>query len=87
VRELGYGLDNQGFESQNGVGIFLLTTAFKRGLGTTQPPIQWVPGGLSLGLNRWWREADHSLASTAEVENAWSYISTPPIRIHGVMLS
>jgi hypothetical protein len=29
-------------------------------LGPTQPPIQWVPGALSLGVKRPGREADHS---------------------------
>jgi len=32
------------------------------------PRIQWVPG----------REGDHSPPSSAEVKNAWSYISTHP---------
>jgi hypothetical protein len=32
-------------------------------------------------------EADHSPPSRAEVKNAWSYTSTPPIRLHGVELS
>jgi hypothetical protein len=65
-----------------GVGIFLFTTA-----GPTQPPIQCVPGALSLGVKRPGREADHSPPSSAEVKNAWSYISSPPIRFHGVVLS
>jgi hypothetical protein len=39
---LGYGLDDQGFESRKGLGIFLFTTAFRPALGPTQPPIQWV---------------------------------------------
>jgi hypothetical protein len=43
----------------------------------TQPPIQWVPGALSLGVKRPGREADHSSPSSAEIKNAWSYISTP----------
>jgi hypothetical protein len=30
------------------------------------------------------REAHHSPPSTAEVKNAWSYTSTPQIRVHGV---
>jgi hypothetical protein len=42
----------------------------------TQPPIQWVPGALSLGVKRLGREADHSPPSSAEVKNAWSYTST-----------
>jgi hypothetical protein len=53
----------------------------------TQPPIQWVPGALCLQVKRPGREADHSPPSSAEVKNAWSYSSTPPIRLHGVVLS
>jgi hypothetical protein len=45
-------------------------------LGPTQPPIQWVPGALSLGVKRPEREADHSSPTSAEV-SAWSYTSTP----------
>jgi hypothetical protein len=30
------------------------------------------------------REVDHSLPSSAEVRNEWSYISAPCIRPHGV---
>jgi hypothetical protein len=33
------------------------------------------------------READHSLSSSAEVKYEWSYISTPSIRLQGVVLS
>jgi hypothetical protein len=36
-------------------------------VGTTQPPIQWVPGALSLRVKRPGHEADHS-PSTAEVK-------------------
>jgi len=32
------------------------------------------------------REDDHSLSSGVEVKNAWSYTSTPPMRLHGVAL-
>jgi len=32
-------------------------------------------------------EADHSPPSRAEVNSAWSYTSTPLIRLHGVVLS
>jgi hypothetical protein len=37
-----------GFDSRRGLGIFLFTTASITALGPTQPPIQWVPGALSL---------------------------------------
>jgi len=46
-------------------------------LAPTQPPIQWVPGGLSLQVKRPGREADHSPPSSAEVNNACSYSSNP----------
>jgi hypothetical protein len=39
---------------------------------------------LTPGVKRPGREADHSPTSTAEIKNAWSYTSTPPIRLHGV---
>jgi hypothetical protein len=76
-----------GFDFRRGLGIFLFTTAFRMGLGPTQPPIQWIPGALSLEVKRPGREADHSLPSSAEVKNAWSYTSTPAIRLDGVVLS
>jgi hypothetical protein len=49
-----------GFDSRRELRIFLLTTASRTALGPTQPPIQWVPGVLSLGANRPGREADHT---------------------------
>jgi hypothetical protein len=76
-----------GFDSWRGLGIFLFTTASRTALGPTQPPIQWVPGVLSLGVKRSGHEADHSPPSNAEVKNAWSYTSTPPIRLNGVVRS
>jgi hypothetical protein len=48
--------------------------------------IQWVPGALSLGVKRPGREADNPPPSNAEVKNAWSYTSTPLIRLQGVVL-
>jgi hypothetical protein len=55
-------------------------------LGPTQPPIQWVPVALSLRVKRQGRETDHSPPSSTEVKNVWSYTSTFPIRLHGVVL-
>jgi hypothetical protein len=52
----------------------------------TQPPIQWVPGALSLGIKRPGRETDHSPPSSAEVKEC-NYTYTPPIRLHGTVLS
>jgi hypothetical protein len=61
-------------------------TMSRLALGPTQPPIQWVPGTLSLGVKQLECEADPSPPSSAEVKNAWSYTSTPPVHLHGVVL-
>jgi hypothetical protein len=79
---LGFGLDDRGFgvlrfDFRRRLGIFLFTTASRMALRPTQPPIQWVPGALSLGVKRPGREADNSPPFSAEVKNAWSYTSTP----------
>jgi hypothetical protein len=86
---LGYGLDDRGYRVRFPAGArnFSLHHRVQNGSGDTQPPIQWVPGALSLGVKRPGREADHSPPSSAEVKNAWSYTSTLPIRLHGVVLS
>jgi hypothetical protein len=39
-----------GFDSWRGLEIFLSITASRTALGTTQPPIQRLPGALSLGV-------------------------------------
>jgi hypothetical protein len=83
---LGYGLDDRGFESRHGLGIILFTTASIPALRPTQPSIQWVTGSLSLGVKVPRREADHSPPFSAEGKNAWSYTSTPPVRLHGLVL-
>jgi len=46
-------------------------------LGPTQPPIQWLPGALSLAVKQLGCEADHSPPSSAGVKNAWSYTCIP----------
>jgi hypothetical protein len=39
---------------------FLFSKSYRPALGSTQPPIQWVPRALSPGVKRPYREADHS---------------------------
>jgi hypothetical protein len=81
---LGCGLYDRGFESRRGLAIFLFTPL----LGpTTQLPLQWAPGALSLGVKRPVREADNPPQSSAEVRDVWNYTSTPPIRLYSVVLS
>jgi len=57
-----------GFDSWWRLEIFLFTTAFRMALGPTQPPVEQVPGALSLGVKRPGREADHSPPCSAEVK-------------------
>jgi hypothetical protein len=52
--------------------------ASRRALGSTQPPIQWVPGALFPGVKRQRREASHSPLPSAEVKKTWIYVSIPP---------
>jgi hypothetical protein len=66
------------FDSRRGPEIFLFTTASRSALGPTQPPIQWVPGALSLGVKRPEREANHSPPSSAEVKGCVElYLHSP----------
>jgi hypothetical protein len=70
-----------------GLGIFLFTTSSWQALGLSQPPIQWLPGALSLGVKRSVREADHSPPSSAEVEECVELYLHSPIRLYGMVLS
>jgi hypothetical protein len=70
-----------------GAGDFFFTTVSRTTLGPTQSPIQWVPGALSLGVKRPGREADYSPPSIVKIKDAWSYTSTPPILLHGMVFS
>jgi hypothetical protein len=53
------------YDFRRKLGIFLFTTASRTALASTQPPIQWVRGALSLGVRRPGREARHSPPSSA----------------------
>jgi len=72
--ELGYGLDNWGSISNRGSDgfFFLFFTASRPAV-----PLQWVPGTFNLGVERLGCEADRSPPTSAEVNNAWMYISIP----------
>jgi hypothetical protein len=66
------------FDSRRRLGIFLFTTASRTALGPTQPPIQWAPGALFLGVKRPGREAGHSPPSSAEVRECVElYLHSP----------
>jgi hypothetical protein len=58
-----------GFDSRQG-NIFLLSTVSRPAPGSTQPPVQWVPGLFSPEVKRSEREADCIHVSSAEVKNS-----------------
>jgi hypothetical protein len=75
----GYRLDDRDRSlSPGGVKNFLFSASSRQALGSTQPPIQWVPGALSPGVKRPGREADQSPPASAEVKKMRIYTSTPP---------
>jgi hypothetical protein len=65
---MGWMIEVLGFDSWQGLGIFLFTTVSRMALGPTQPPIQWVLGAISLGVKQPGHEADHSPPSSAKVK-------------------
>jgi hypothetical protein len=54
---------------------FHFSISSRPALGSTQPPIKWVPG-LFPGVKWQGREADHSPPTSAEVKKMWIYTST-----------
>jgi hypothetical protein len=75
----GYGLDDlRGRSSIPGrVKTFLFPKSSRPALGSTQPPIQWVPCTLSPVVKWPGREVDHSPPASAEVKKMWIYTSNP----------
>jgi len=76
-----------GFESRQGLGIFLFDIVSRLALRPTQPPIQWIPRAHSMGEKRPGREADHSPPSRAEVKECVELYVHSPIHLHCVVLS
>jgi hypothetical protein len=84
-----YGLDDRGVGVPVPVGSKTFTSPYRpdRLWGPTQPPIQWVPVVISLGVKRSGYEADHLPPAIAGVKKTWIYTFTPLIRLHGVVLN
>jgi hypothetical protein len=63
-------LDDGGSIPGRGERIFPVASVSRPALGSTQPPVQWVPGGPFPGAKaRPGRDPDHSPPSSADVEN------------------
>jgi hypothetical protein len=75
------------FNSQWGLEIFLFTTVSRMVLGPTQPPVQWVLGSLSLGVKWPGVKLTTHLHLVPRLKNVWSYTSTPPVHLNGMVLS
>jgi hypothetical protein len=71
----GYGVDDRGVGVRLESRIF--STSSRPAPGSTQPPIQRVPGALSPAVKRPGREADHSSPANIEVKKICGYTSTP----------
>jgi hypothetical protein len=66
------------FDSRWWLGIFLFTNMSRMALGLTQPPIQWVPEALSLGVKQPGHEVDHSPPSDVKVKECMElYLHSP----------
>jgi hypothetical protein len=77
---LSYVLDDRGSRVRlpAGAGNFSLHHRARTALDPTQPPIQCVPGALSLGVKRTGLEADHSPPSGAGIKECFElYIHSP----------
>jgi hypothetical protein len=88
--ETGYVLDNQGVGVQVPVGGQEFSLLYVVQTGSGARPASYpmgVPGALSPGVKRPWREADRSPPTSAEVKKTWVYTSTPPYVFMGVVLN
>jgi hypothetical protein len=70
-------LKGQSLNPSNGKR-FPLSMLSRLHLGTTQPPIQWIQGALSLQEKCPGCEVDHLPPNSAEVKNIWIYTFMPP---------
>jgi hypothetical protein len=70
---LRYGRSRGRSSSPGRIKSFRFSKSSRPPLGSTQPPIQWVPGVMRPG-----RETDQLSPACAVVKKMWIYTSTPP---------
>jgi hypothetical protein len=83
-----YGLDDRGVEVRVPVGSRIFSSA-NRPVRLWGPPNLLSNGyrGFSPGIKRPGRIADHSPPASAEMKKIWIYTSTPPLRLHDIVLN
>jgi hypothetical protein len=74
-------LEEQKFDCWQGQEIFLFSITSRPALGSTYPPIPWVPRAVYLGIKQLGDEADHSSPSSAKVKSGGAI---PPLQ--GIVL-
>jgi hypothetical protein len=82
---MGWTIGGLGLESWQGQEFSFLILS-RLALGSTQPPMQWVPWDLSQKVKRWGHEAEHS-PPTSEEDKKTSIYTYTLLRLHGVVLS
>jgi hypothetical protein len=82
----GYRLNDLGFESRQGLGMFFHHRV-QIGSGAHQAPYPMGTRGSFPGGKWSGREADHSTPSSAEVKEYVELYLHSPVRLHGVVLS
>lgn len=78
-------MDYRGIEVRFPGWVKMFSSTYKPALGANNPPIQYLAGALSLGLERQWHDSNHLLPSSAQVKSGGAYLHSL-ICLHGLTL-